>query len=315
MKSCYIEGLELGQAIKDVFVLSRRNLKEKKDGGYFAVFEFTDRSGTIEGILWENAVETVKYLKNGDFVLLNGTVNEYNGRLQIVVAGISPVDEKNVDPADFLPVSEDNIDEVVKDLHGFAGKVADPDLKRLLELFFLDQEFMMQFRRAPAAKRAHHAYLGGLAVHTRNMARLTDRIREVYPACNYDLLMTGVLLHDIGKIHEYAYQRKLELTFRGRMLGHIIISNDMIIDKISQIDGFPVDLKLKLSHMVIAHHGEIEWGSPRVPLFAEALLLHFIDNLDAKLEMIMYELRRNTNRERLWSDFHPLLEREIYLGE
>ncbi len=315
MKSNYTDQLELGQSVKDIFILSRRNLKEKKDGSHFAVFEFTDRGGTIEGILWDNAEETIKYFKNGDFVLVSGTVNEYNGKLQIVVSTISPVNEQEIDSVDFIPTSEENIKEVIQEIREFIKGISNKYLKELLVLFFHDDAFIKQFSRAPAAKRAHHAYLGGLAVHTRNMARLASKFSEVYTLCDYDLLMAGVLLHDIGKIHEYDYQKRIGITVKGHMLGHIIIGNDMIADKIAQIEKFPNDLKLKLLHMIISHHGEFEWGSPKLPLFAEALLLHFIDNLDAKLEMILYELRRNTNRERIWSDFHPLLEREIYLGE
>ncbi len=315
MKSQYVDELKSGQVVKEKFILSKKILKEKKDGGTYAMLEFTDRSGSIEGIAWDNVVESLGVLSVGDFVFISGTANEYNERLQIVVHSIRRISEDEINARDFLPQSDEDIDEVMAEIDEFRTRVNNAYLKKLLDIFFEDQAFVEKFRLAPAAKRAHHAYLGGLAVHTLNILKSMDNMQSVYNSINIDLLITAGILHDIGKIHEYTYTKKLDISTKGRMLGHIVISYEMIVEKIDRIPQFPEDLRLKLLHMILSHHGEFEWGSPKQPLFLEALILHFIDNLDSKAEMMIDELRKNKGKEKEWSDYHPYLEREIYLRE
>lgn len=315
MKSQYIEELKPGQTVKEKFLLAKKTLKEKRDGGFYTTVELTDRTGTIEGIAWNSVSEDLQSLSVGDFVFVSGNVNEYNERLQIVVQGINRLFDNEIAPEDFLPQSDENIDEVMAEINEFISRVHNPFLKKVLELFFADETFIIQFRTAPAAKKAHHAYLGGLAVHTRNILRLLTSSQTVYKFVNLDLLISGGLLHDIGKIYEYTYQKKIDFSTRGKMLGHIIIGYELVKEKIDKIPQFPEDLKLKLLHMVLSHHGEFEWGSPKLPMFPEALVLHFIDNLDSKIEMMNDEMKKNRGREKEWSDYHPYLEREIYLKE
>lgn len=315
MKNQYIHELEPGQIVTDKFILTKKIMKEKKDGGTYTMLEFTDRSGSIEGIAWDSLSEDLKKFSVGDFVFVTGNVNEYNERLQIVVNSINQISESEIEPTDFLPQSEEDIDTVMAEIFEYKAKVTNPHLKKLLELFLENENFVSKFRRAPAAKRAHHAYLGGLAVHTRNTLRLMSGMQPVYPFLNFDLLITSAILHDIGKIHEYSYKTKIDLSTQGKMLGHIIISYEMVATEIEKIPQFPDDLRLKLLHMIISHHGEFEWGSPKLPVFPEALVLHFIDNLDSKIEMMTSELKKNRGTEKEWSDYHPFLEREIYLRE
>ena len=315
MKSQYVNELRSGQVVKEKFILSKKVLKEKKDGGTYAVLEFSDKSGSIEGIAWDNIIDSLTVLSTGDFVFVSGTVNEYNEKLQVVVSSIQHIAEDEIDALDFLPQSTEDIDEVMTEIDRFRNQVKNAYFKKLLGAFFEDQSFVTKFRIAPAAKRAHHAYLGGLAVHTLNVLKLMGNMQSVYRSINLDLLITAGMLHDIGKIHEYNYKRKLDISTKGRMLGHIVISYEMIVEKIDKISQFPEDLRLKLLHMILSHHGEFEWGSPKQPLFLEALILHFVDNLDSKAEMIIDELRKNRGKEREWSDYHPYLERELYLRE
>lgn len=315
MKSQYVNELRSGQVVKEKFILSKKILKEKKDGGTYAVLEFSDKSGTIEGIAWDNIIDSLNVLSAGDFVFISGTVNEYNEKLQVVISSIQRISEDEIDARDFLPHSTEDIDKVMTEIDRFRAQVDNAYFKRLLDAFFKDPSFVKEFRLAPAAKRAHHAYLGGLAVHTLNVLKLMGNMQAVYNSINLDLLITAGMLHDIGKIHEYSYMKKLDISTKGRMLGHIVISYEMIVEKIDKISQFPEDLRLKLLHMILSHHGEFEWGSPKQPLFLEALILHFVDNLDSKAEMIIDELRKNRGKEKEWSDYHPYLEREIYLRE
>jgi len=315
MKSQFVQELKPGQSVKESFLLTRKTQKEKKGGGCYTLLEFTDRSGSIDGIAWESLSADLRTVDTGDFVFVEGNVNEYNERVEIMVGSISKLSESEIDPTDFIAQSDEDIDQVIADIQTLLKPITNPHLSRLLDFFLKDKIFMASFRLAPAARKAHHAYLGGLAVHTRNILRFAADIPTVYRSVNADLLLAGGFLHDIGKIHEYSYRRKLETTTRGRMLGHIVIGYEMVEARIGQITGFPPELKMRILHMILSHHGELEWGSPTPPLFPEALILHFLDNLDAKFEMMADQFRKNKGRPREWSDFHPLLEREIYLGE
>ncbi len=314
MKSQYVAELKPGQTVKEKFLLVRKNLKEKKDGGFYTQVEFSDRTGTIEGIAWDDTSEDIKELSAGDFVFVVGTVNEYNERLQIVVSSINKLDDEQIEPDDFLPCGDENIEEVMVEIGKYIIGIQEPNLKNLLNQFFTDQSFLDKFKKAPAAIKAHHAYIGGLAVHTRNVLRLIEGVCNAYKFLNVNLLMTAGLLHDIGKIYEYEYQKKIAHSTVGKMLGHIIIGYEMISQKIAKIPNFPEDLKMKILHMVLSHHGEYEWGSPTIPCFPEALILHFIDNLDSKIEMMREAIRKKRGLEKEWSDYHPFLEREIYMG-
>ena len=315
MKSQYAEELRSGQTVKEVFVLSWKSIKDKKDGGVFAVLEFSDRSGTIQGIAWDNVVESVSVLSVGDFVFVVGNVNEYNDRLQIVVNSIKRIDEDGINPKDFLPCAEEDIDHAFSEINDFRNNIKDAHLKQILDAFFKDRDFIEKFKLAPAAKRVHHAYIGGLVVHTRNILKLIDKVNGVYAGLNLDLLITAGILHDIGKVYEYTYTRNIDFSTQGRMFGHIVIGYELIADKIKQIPGFPESLKLRLLHMILSHHGEYEWGSPKQPSFLEALILHFLDNLDSKVEIMTSARKKNKGMEKDWSDYHPFLEREIYLRE
>lgn len=313
MKSQYVEELKAGQSVKEVFVLGKKIVKDKKDGGFYAILEFSDRTGSIDGISWDG--DSLGEVCAGDFVFITGNVTEYSGRLQVVVNSISLVEESEVDAGDFLPSYSGDINEVMKGLQDFRSSVRDANLRKLLDSFFGDNEFMILFRLAPAAKRVHHAYLGGLAVHTLSVLRLLKGIQSVYDSLNMDLLITAGVLHDIGKIEEYTYKKNINISNRGRLLGHIVIGSEMVTERLKGIPDFPKELGLKLLHMILSHHGEKEWGSPKQPLFPEALVLHYADNLDSKMEMMKQIYSRHRGQNKQWSDYHPFLEREIYLGE
>ncbi len=314
MKSQYVGELRIGQVVREKFLLTKKILKEKKDGGNFAQIELTDRTGTIEGIAWDNVSNELKNIATGNFVFLSGNVGEYNGRLQIVVNSISKISEDEVVPEDFLPIIEEDIDKALLEIKQGINRIQHHHLKKLLNQFFDDKEFMDKFSKAPAAKKNHHAGIGGLAVHTRNVMNLVIKSCETFNFLNTDLLIAGSLLHDIGKIYEYTYQIKLDQSTGGRLIGHIIFGYEMVKEKISRIPDFPEELSMKLLHLIISHHGEFEYGSPVLPSFPEALVLHFMDNLDAKLEIMRDLIRQSKGTENEWSEYHNLLGRAIYLG-
>jgi len=313
MKSQYIHELQAGETVKDIFMLTRKIMKEKKDGGSFAILEFTDKSGSIEAIAWDSTIDSVRTASVDDVVFITGTVNEYNDRLQITVQSLKRVDGKNIVPEDFIPVCTQDIEKVKTEIKVYHKRVKTKCLKDLLAAFFDDADFEHLFYIAPAAKKIHHACLGGLAVHTLSMLKLAMHIQSVYPFLDLDLLITGCTLHDIGKIHEYSFIKRIDMSTQGKLLGHIVIGHDMVSSKIRNIKDFPIDVRDKLLHMIISHHGRLEWGSPRVPLFAEALVLHHIDNLDSKVAILQAELAKNEHTHRAWSDHNNPLERELFL--
>lgn len=312
MKSQYVNELRSGQTVKEKFVLTKKIIKDKRDGGFYALLEFADRTGSIDGISWDSDI--LAEVSAGDFVFVSGSVAEYSGRLQVVINSISRVTEDDVDARDFLPRYTGDIDAVINDIRTFKARVKNKALRELLDSFFNDPEFVRMLGLAPAAKKVHHAYLGGLAVHTLSVLRLMDSVLSVYDFLNADLLITGGILHDVGKMYEYTYKKRIDVSDQGRLLGHIVIGSEMVAAQIAGIDGFPADLKMKVLHMVLSHHGEVEWGSPKPPSFPEALVLHFVDNLDAKMEMMKAVVDKNRGGNKQWSDYHPYLEREIYLG-
>jgi 3'-5' exoribonuclease len=312
MKSQYVDELKSGQTVKEKFVLTRKTLKDKRDGGYYALLEFSDRTGSIDGISWDSDI--LVDISSGDFVFITGNVAEYSGRLQVVINSISKVAEDEIDALDFLPRYSGDIEKVIADIREFKTRVKNTALRRLLDSFFDDDDFVKLLGLAPAAKRVHHAYLGGLAVHTLSVLRLLDSIISVYGFLDADLLITAGILHDVGKIYEYTYKKRIDVSDQGRLLGHIVIGSEMVAERIEMIGDFPEDLRLKILHMILSHHGEVQWGSPKPPLFPEALALHFVDNLDAKMEMMKQVFDRHRGENKQWSDYHPFLEREIFLG-
>jgi 3'-5' exoribonuclease len=315
MKSQYVDELKSGQTVKENFILSRKIIREKRDGGVYAMLELSDRTGGIEAVAWDNVVESLSSIATGDIVFVSGAVNEYNNRLQIVVQSIKRSSDGDIDPRDFLPETDENTEHVYDEIITYAHEVKDPHLGSLLDAFFKDAHLIEQFKIAPAAKRAHHAYLGGLMVHTRNVLKLIESIGTVYTSIHRDLLITAGILHDIGKVYEYQYVKSIDFSTEGRMLGHVVIGYEMVARMIKNIPAFPDILRCKVLHMILSHHGEFEWGAPRLPVFIEALILHFADNLDSKVAMMTESLKKYKGHDREWSDYHPYLERELYVRE
>lgn len=313
MKSTYVSELKAGQTVKDKFLLNKKSVRDKKDGGIYAILEFSDRTGSIDGICWD--ADGLEAISAGDFIFVAGSVTEYNGKLQIVVNSMSAVADKDIDANDFLPRYGGDIGKVMEGIREFASRVKNADLRVLLDAFLGDEDFVRAFAAAPAAKMVHHAYLGGLAVHTLGVLQLLQSMQAVLDFLDLDLLICGGILHDIGKIQEYTYKKCIDISGRGRLLGHILIGSEMVSERIRGLAEFPDELKSRVLHMILSHHGEKEWGSPKPPLFPEALVLHHADNLDSKVEMMRQVYARHRGQNRQWSDYHPFLERELYLGD
>ncbi len=284
-KGSFINELSDGERIKAVFMVGERRVMTARNGKPYGKLTLMDRTGEIGAMLWDNVEEQLSIIEAGSVVGVRGNVDSFNGLLQVKVDRIVLVAESEVELSDLLPSSRLGMDEMLAEILDFVASVKDRHLRQLLDALFGDEELKASFRRSPAAKGIHHNYLGGLQEHTLYMLKIIDSLLPVYAHMNLnrDLLIAGALLHDIGKIHEYTSDRVVEMTAMGRLVGHLYLSSHMADREIEKIDGFPEELRLQLLHLILAHHGELEFGSPKVPMSKEAIFLHMVDDFDAKL--------------------------------
>lgn len=280
----FIAGLTPGARVDRVFFLREISSRTTKTGEPYLALKLSDRTGVIDARMWNTGQESLSLLAAGAFLHISGAVESYRNRPQIRVESAEPVDAAAVDNKDFIPSSYRDSDEVRGFLEFFLTEVCDTDYSRLLGAFFGDREFLERFLLAPGDTRTHHAYLGGLAEHTVSVATLCQHVSVQHPRLNADLLITSALLHDIGKVEELTFVGSIGLSQEGRLLGHVLLGQRMIEARIRELGGFPREKELILLHALISHHGELEWGAPKRPQSAEALVLHHIDNLDAKVK-------------------------------
>ena len=299
------------QIITSTFVVVSKQVKPKKSGDPYLALTLGDRAGNIEAKMWDNVEEAIGAFEQEDFIKIKGLINKYNNRFQITIHKIRRLEDAEVDFGDYLPKTTKDIGELWQTLAGFVASFRDPHLKALVEAFMADPEIAEAYRTAPAAKTLHHAYIGGLLDHVVSLCRSCDLLCRNYPQINRDLLLTGAFFHDIGKIHELAYNRAFTYTTRGQLLGHMIIELEMLQAKIAQIAGFPGPLKTLVEHLIISHHGHYEFGSPKLPMFPEALMLHYLDDLDSKMESMRAHFEREIGSEAAWAGYNPSLGRPL----
>jgi 3'-5' exoribonuclease len=261
--------------------------------------------------MWENVDDSLNAFDQDDFVKVKGLVQNYKGRWQITIHKIRRLGDTEVDYSDYLPKTTKDIDELWRTLTGFVESFENPWLKALLKEFLADETIMTAYRCAPAAKTLHHAFVGGLLDHVVSLFTVCDLAVRNYPQVNRDLLLSGAFLHDIGKVHELAYQRSITYTTEGQLLGHMIIALEMLHEKIARVPGFPAELKILLEHMIISHHGQYEFGSPKLPMFPEALMLHYMDDLDSKMEAMRAQMERECDLDSAWTSYNPSLGRPL----
>jgi 3'-5' exoribonuclease len=293
------------------FVVVSKQIKPKKTGEPYLALTLGDRSGQLDAKMWDNVEEVLNAFEQDDFLKIKGLVNKYKNRFQLTIHKIRKLGDTEIEFSDYLPKTTKNIDELWQTLAAFVASFQNPHLKSLVQAFMSDPEIAPAYRNAPAAKTLHHAYIGGLLDHVVSLFRSCDLICRNYSQVNRDLLLTGVFLHDIGKIHELAYNRSFSYTTRGQLLGHMIIELEMLQAKLALVPDFPAELKTLLEHLIISHHGEYEFGSPKLPMFPEALLLHYMDDLDSKMEAMRAQFEREADLESPWTSYNASLGRAL----
>ena len=314
MKKTFVNLIEPGQTIDDIFVARDKQLAYKKNGEPYLTLSVVDRTGAMKAVAWDNVHTISKAFATGDYVRVEGTVVEYRDALQLVVRHLERGEASEVDARDYLPATERDVDRMIDQLIQISQTVENKDLSRLLAAFFDDRDFVGLFKTAPAAKRMHHAYLGGLLEHTLSIARLIQAIAGHYKGIDKDLLLTGGILHDIGKIHEFFYDTHIDYSDEGRLLNHIVIGVEMLEKRIAGLSNFPKGLALVLKHMIVSHHGARDFGSPEPPKTLEAVILYYLDELDAKVTGIRAFMEAE-DPEAPWTSYHRVLERFFYKGE
>lgn len=311
MEKIFIRDLTTNQTISTTFLVKTKELRSKKTGGQFAIITLADRTGDIVGQWWDNFEDTIDTFERDDIVFVRGLVNSYRNHLQVSIHRMRLCLQHEIDLTHYFPTTRQDTDAMFAELLDIIREFRNPHLRQLLENIFADEMTARKFKRAPAAKTMHHPYLGGLLEHTLSLVKLSKKVGAHYEGIDLDLLQTGAVLHDFGKIDELCYDRAFGYTNEGQMIGHLVMETMMVHDHIKQIPDFPDELRRHLLHMLLTHHGKLEYGSPKLPSTPEALMLAYLDDLDSKIEA-MQRLINEPHATGDWSRISPMFERPIY---
>ena len=307
----FIEALREGERINDVYLCKYKQSAVTKNGKPYENVILQDKTGTIDAKIWEPNSMGIDDFDMMDYVAVVGDVSSFQGALQVSIKRVRKVREGEYDPANYLPVSEYDIEDMYKQLLTFVNGIKNPYLSKVVKHFFVeDEEFVKQFKFSSAAKSVHHGFVGGLLEHTLSVLKLCQFYVKQYPILNEDLLYTAALCHDIGKVYELSAFPLNDYTDDGQLLGHIVMGCEMVGEQIREIPGFPKKLGNELKHCILAHHGELEFGSPKKPALVEAVALNFADNTDAKMET-MKEIFKAAGDQYDWLGYNRLLESNI----
>ncbi len=319
MVRVFVKELKDGDSVNEIFLLADKQLRANRNANLYLLATLRDRTGIVSGLMWNVAEEMVQNVSAGDYVRVRGKVQLYQGGLQMIMTHIDHVPRSSCDEEDFQVQSQANAAPLLARLKELLTSLRCAQLLTLAQCFLDDDALITGLCAAPAGVKAHHAYMGGLIEHVVNMSEVADRICVLYPALNRDLLLLGVLLHDLGKVRELSWDPTLAYTDEGQLLGHINIAieilNEKLIHAASRL-GKPLDqeMVLRLKHMILSHHGTREFGSPTVPMTPEAIALHHIDNLDARLHEFTRAIEDDLNADSAWTPFNPRSDRKLFKG-
>ena len=307
----FIETLREGERINEIYLCKSKQAALTKSGKPYDNVLLQDKTGTLDAKIWDPGSVGIDEFDALDYIAVTGDVTSFQGNLQLSIKRVRKGGEGEYEPENYLPVSDKDIDEMYQEMMGYIASVKNPYLSRLLHMFFDDAAFAKAFKFHSAAKSVHHGFVGGLLEHTVSVTRNCNYFAQNYPFLNRDLLLTAAMFHDIGKLKELSTFPANDYTDAGQLLGHIMIGAEWIGEKIREIDGFPEVLANELKHCILAHHGELEYGSPKKPALVEALALSFADNLDAKMETVREVLAGVPENNLQWQGFNRLLDTNI----
>jgi len=309
MKSPFVRELKPNEPATAVLLVQNKEVRQKKTGEPYLSMTLCDRSGELDAKMWDNVAEVMDTFDRDDFIKVKGLLQLYNNRPQFTIHKLRPVEDHEVDFSDFFAASARDPQEMWAELQGIVAGLSSAPLRALLEAFLQDPDIAARYKVAPAAKTIHHAFRSGLLEHVLSLCGLARLVAPHYPFIDLDLVLTGVVLHDIGKIYELTYERGFGYSAEGQLIGHISIAMRMMSDKLRGLPDFPVELRNLVEHMILSHHGKLEFGSPKVPVFPEALLLHYLDDLDSKMESMRALIEKDPQSEGLFTGYSSSLER------
>ncbi len=312
-KTLFAKDIKPGDKIRTVFLVVEKNLAVSQKGKPYLSLRLRDKTGEVEGRVWEEALEINDRFKKGDLIEVQARAVSFRNELQLSIFDCIPASGDGVNPSDYAPASRFDVEVMFTNLEKIIETIESPPLRNLLKEFFNDSHIVHTFKYAPAAKGFHHAYVGGLLEHTLSVVQLLERMSDHYEGVNRDLLIAGGVLHDIGKIAELSLNSIIEYTDEGRLLGHIVLGAEMVERMIDKVEGFPEQLALELKHILISHHGVLEFGSPKRPKTLEALMVNFVDDMDAKMNAFQLHMD-NSSDEESWTTYHRMLDRYLYRG-
>ncbi len=310
----YVKEIKDKERVESPFLITKKDSGVSKAGKAYLILKLQDKTGEMDARVWDRAEEMAQTFDKDDVVIVKGSGNEYQGSVQLNVSSIIPLSDGDYDLRDFMPASERPSEDMMADLEVIISAMEDKYLRTLLQTILGDEEVRPKFMLAPAATGIHHAFLGGLLEHVLSLAGLALKVCQHYPQLNKDLLLTGVVLHDICKIYELSYDRGFEYTDKGKLLGHIGMETEFIGNYINRIKGFPEELKVAVQHMTLSHHGRLEFGSPKLPMIMEAMVLSYLDDLDSKINLVETNVKA-TAEDQNWTSSIRAMERPFYAGE
>ncbi|MRR56937.1 MAG: HD domain-containing protein [Deltaproteobacteria bacterium] len=312
MTKVFVSEIRDRTQVDSVFLVKEKISSLARNGKPYLTLHLMDKTGEIEGRVWENVDSLGSLFEKDDFIAVRAKATVYLGKMQLIVSDLSRVPDQEVHLPNFLPEGERDVAEMLAELRSLVESCADGNLRRLLLAFFGDGNFLELYSKAPAAKGMHHVYLGGLLEHSLAVARLVDTIAPLYPSLNRDLLLAGALLHDVGKVREMTYLRSFDYTDEGKLLGHITIGVEMVNEKLAAMGDFPVETAMLLKHMILSHHGQYEFGSPKRPKTIESTVLNYLDDLDSKINGIRTHMKKESVSQSRWTAYHRLYDRYFY---
>jgi 3'-5' exoribonuclease len=310
VKTLYAADIRDNQLVDGFFLVAAKHQGVAKNGAGYLTLKLLDRSGEIEARVWERAEDLGRGFDKNDFVRVRGQANLYQGKMQIRVQDVVRVDDSKVAPEDFLPKSASDPAVMLDELQAILRGIKNPHLLALAEVCFADNDLMNSLRYAPGAKTIHHPYLSGLLEHTLSLLKLILKVVENYHGIDVDLLLIGGFLHDIGKVYEFSFDRAIDYTDEGQLLGHLVMEVELVDKKIEAIPDFPAELAMLVKHMLVSHHGAYEFGSPKLPQTLEAVILHSLDDLDGKIQAIQNLPEKEPGSK--WTVFHRAYGRSFY---
>ena len=315
----FVNQLADAEDLTEVFRVSEKQLRPNRNGNLYLQVRLSDRTGVVTGMMWNANEKLYRSFENGDYVRVDGAAQLYNGTIQVIINQIRKANADDVDEGDFDPLTQADTERLRSRAAELLRGMRSVHLRNLAEVFLLDEEFLAKFCRAPAGVKIHHAYHGGLLQHVVGLMELAHQVAPLYPKLDPDLLLIGAFVHDVGKIDELSYERDLSYSDEGQLIGHMVQGVgliDRMVVKAEDLAGEPIpaDLVLRVKHMIVSHHGSLEFGSPRVPMTLEAVALHYLDSLDSKIHSFHQLMATDVNSDSAWTPYQPSIGRKLFKG-